>query len=76
MALVLKGQTFKEEDEDAKWRSLAMDEQWKGFCNNELKVFEVKWTKNLEDYGKSEEDTVLEEPRKGKRVEQLEPQED
>lgn len=33
------------------------DEDWTTFCDNELKVFETKWTKKLEDYGdKAEEE--------------------
>lgn len=31
------------------------DTQWTDFCSGELKLFETKWNKRLEDYGKPDE---------------------
>lgn len=65
MALVLKKLTFDEEPEeissDDSNKSAHKkpkpepkkcdDEEWQTFCQGNLKVFETKWTKRLEDYG-------------------------
>lgn len=39
------------EDEEDKQEKSSLENEWTEFCNNQLKVFESKWTKKLEDYG-------------------------
>ena len=38
-----------EHEEEEEEKSIK-DNDWSIFCNNQLKVFETKWTKKLEDY--------------------------
>lgn len=35
------------------------ENDWAIFCENQLKVFETKWTKKLEDYGDDEKQEVF-----------------
>lgn len=40
-----------EEEEDEEEEKCIKENDWNIFCTNQLKVFETKWTKKLEDYG-------------------------
>ena len=55
--------TTESANEEALNLTLKEDEGWIEFCENQLKKFETKWTKKLEDYG-GEKDKEEEEPFK------------
>jgi len=50
----------EEEDDEDKEKSIK-ENDWSIFCTNQLKIFETKWTKKLEDYGPDDnrEDSVF-----------------
>lgn len=53
MALEIKKITIPQEEEGEISTTTPQDPEWSGFCRKQLKVFETKWTKKLEDYDSS-----------------------
>lgn len=56
IALALKKMTLGDNEEEEKSDEDEAYYDWVDFCNNQLNVFEVKWTKRLEDYGEKAEE--------------------
>lgn len=48
----------EEEDEEEEEKCIK-ENDWNIFCTNQLKIFETKWTKKLEDYGPNDDEKLL-----------------